>query len=111
MNVPSVLQLCKPTIPVPGSFFAQARSADFLNKMEETTFSRKLEKSGRLMIPIKLREEMNMIPGREYHFFTTIENGRKFICIDCGPEIADTTLEQAMKIVQASGMKIVQNAD
>lgn len=78
--------------------------------MEETTFSRKLEKSGRLMIPIKLREEMNMIAGKEYHFFTAIENGRKFICIDCGPEIG-TTLEQAMKIIQANGMKVVQDAN
>lgn len=79
--------------------------------MEETTFSRKLEKSGRLMIPIKLREQMGMIAGKEYYFFTTIENGRKFICIDCGPEISDVTLKQAMKIIQASGMKIVQNDD
>lgn len=78
--------------------------------MEETTYSRKLEKSGRLMIPIKLREEMNMVPGKEYHFFITIENGRKFICIDCGPEI-ETTLEQAMKIIQANGMKVVQDVD
>lgn len=75
--------------------------------MEETAFSRKLEKTGRLMIPIKLREQMGMVAGREYYFFTKVENGRKLICIDCGPEIPNDALEQAMKIVQASGMKIV----
>lgn len=51
---------------------------------------------------------MGMTAGKEYCFFTTIENGRKFICIDCGPEITDLTLQQAMKIIQENGMKIVQ---
>ena len=80
--------------------------------MQVTEYSRKLEKSGRLMIPIRLREEMGLVPGKEYHFFTHIEDGHKFICIDCGPEIdTNTTLEQAMKIVQENGLKIVQNDD
>lgn len=59
------------------------------------------------MIPIKLREQMGMEAGKEYSFFVHFENGHKFICIDCGTP--ETELEQAMKIVQASGMKIVQN--
>lgn len=79
--------------------------------MQETTFSRKLEKNGRLMIPIELRKQMNMEPSKEYHFFTMVESGRKFICIDCGPEITNDALEQAMKIIQESGMKIVKNDD
>lgn len=79
--------------------------------MQVTDYSRKLEKSGRLMIPIKLREEMGLVPGKEYYFFTCINNGHKFICIDCGPEIGGTTLEQAMKIVQQNGLKIVQGDD
>lgn len=76
--------------------------------MQETTFSRKLEKNGRLMIPIELRKQMQMEPGREYHFYTEKTNGRNFICIDCGnPET--TSLEQAIKIIQESGMKVVQD--
>lgn len=77
--------------------------------MQETTFSRKLEKNGRLMIPVELRKQMNMEPSKEYRFFTLAQDGRKFICIDCGPEITNEALEQAMKIIQESGMKIVQN--
>lgn len=61
------------------------------------------------MIPSKLREQMGMEAGREYSFLVHFENGRKFICIDCGDH--ETELERAMKIVQASGMKIVQDAD
>lgn len=61
------------------------------------------------MIPIELRKQMNMVPGKEYKFFTMVEGKRKFICIDCGPEIDDELLQQAMKIIQENGMKIVQD--
>lgn len=79
--------------------------------MQETSFSRKLDTSGRIMIPIKLREELGLQLGQEYYFLTHEENGRKYICIDCGPTITPESLEKAMQIVQASGMKVVQNDD
>ena len=47
---------------------------------------------------------MGLIPGREYYFSTLEKDGRRFICIDCGP-IENTSLEEAMKIVQANGLK------
>lgn len=80
--------------------------------MEETSYSRKLEKTGRLMIPIKLREEMNMVSGKEYHFFKYIdEDGRRFVCIDCGLPDTQMTVEQAIQIIQARGLKIVEDDD
>ena len=68
--------------------------------MQETTFSRKLDSSGRIMIPIRLREQMGLTSGQEYYFTTMVKDGRKYICI-----------EEAMKIIQANGLKIVENAD
>lgn len=59
------------------------------------------------MIPIELRKELNMSAGKEYQFYLLNENAHRFICIDCGPEITDEALAQAIKIVQESGMKIV----
>lgn len=79
--------------------------------MQATQYARKLEKNGRLMIPIELRKQMNMVPSKEYSFYTCVDDGRKFICIDCGPEIDDAALKQAIQIIQESGMKIVQNDD
>ncbi len=78
--------------------------------MEQTKYSRKLDSSGRLMIPIRLREEMGLISGTEYAFFTHEMDGRKFICIEC-PSITQAKLQEAMQIVQANGMKIVQSDD
>lgn len=77
--------------------------------MQETTFSRKLDSSGRIMIPIRLREQMGLTSGQEYYFTTMVKDGRKYICIDCGS--VDSSLEEAMKIIQANGLKIVKNAD
>ena len=41
---------------------------------------------------------MGLVSGQEY-----------YICIDCGS--VDSSLEEAMKIIQANGLKIVENAD
>lgn len=69
--------------------------------MTETQFSRKLDSTGRIMIPVKLREQMNLTPGQVYYFSTMEENGRKYICIDCGPAVTNEELEEAMRIIRA----------
>lgn len=79
-------------------------------KMQETTFSRKLDSSGRIMIPVRLREQMGLVSGQEYYFTTMVKDGRKYICIDCG-SVDNTSLEEAMRIIQANGMKIVESTD
>ena len=54
---------------------------------------------------------MGLIPGREYYFTTMEKDGRRYICIDCGSIESGTSLEEAMQIIQASGMKVVQSND
>lgn len=54
---------------------------------------------------------MGLIAGQVYYFSTMEENGHKYICIDCGPAISNDELSKAMQIVQASGLKVVQNDD
>lgn len=63
------------------------------------------------MIPVRLRDQMGLIPGREYYFTTMEKDGRRYICIDCGSIESGTSLEEAMRIIQASGMKVVQSND
>lgn len=76
--------------------------------MIETGFSRKLDATGRIMIPIKLREQMGLTAGQVYYFTTVEENGRKYICIDCGSVSPTTPLEEAVRIVEASGLKVIE---
>lgn len=73
--------------------------------MNKTTYARKLDSMGRIMLPSKLREEMGLIPGETYEFFTHTEGGRNYICIDCG---SNSKLDAAIKLVQEHGMKVVE---
>lgn len=59
---------------------------------------------GRIMIPVKLREQMNLETGREYHFSVMEKDGRQYICIDCGA-VTDPVAE-AIKLLEQKGMKI-----
>lgn len=76
--------------------------------MAESTYSRKLDAMGRIMIPVRLRDQLGLIPGREYTFEVRTFNDRNYICIDCG---LNTELEEAMKLVKRAGLKVVQNDD
>lgn len=79
--------------------------------MVQTKYSRKLEQNGRLMIPVKLREEVNLQSGKEYQFFLHSENGHRFICIDCGPEFTTDDIDKAVQLLQKAGVKFVENDD
>ena len=63
------------------------------------------------MIPVRLREQMGMVSGQEYYFSTCEDEGRKYICIDCGPSSDAQSLEQAIQILQKNGMTIVKSDD
>ncbi len=73
--------------------------------MIDTGYSRKLDTTGRIVIPTKLRDRMGMVIGNEYPFFTyEDETGRKFICIEC-PGINEEMLAEARRIVAKFGLK------
>ena len=76
--------------------------------MAESIYSRKLDAMGRIMIPVRLREQLGLITGREYSFEVRQIDGRNYICIDCG---LNTELEEAMKLVQNAGLKVVKTDD
>lgn len=62
---------------------------------------------GRIMIPVKLREQMNLEVGREYTFSTMEKDGRRYICIDCGKAI--NPVDEAIKLLKENGLKVSQD--
>lgn len=72
--------------------------------MAETTYSRKLDTSGRIMIPVKLREQLGLKIGKEYTFSVEERDGRKCLVIDCGP---DDELAHAIEVVRRNGLVIL----
>ena len=72
--------------------------------MRETEYSRRLDSSGRLVIPSKLREELLMEVGDEYSFFIHEENGRTYLCVECFRK--EDEIERAKRILEKAGIKI-----
>lgn len=74
--------------------------------MEKTGFVRKLDSTGRLVIPTKLRDQMGLVVGEEYSFYTHETNdGRRFICIEC-PEVDTDAIEEAKRILEKFGYTV-----
>jgi bifunctional DNA-binding transcriptional regulator/antitoxin component of YhaV-PrlF toxin-antitoxin module len=71
--------------------------------MVKTDLTRKLESTGRIMIPKKLRDEMDMEPGMDYNFSILKAYGHKYICIDCGE---NDEIEKAISLLKRNGMEV-----
>ena len=72
--------------------------------MVETGFGRKLDSCGRLVLPSKLREKMNLVIGETYQFYTHEEGGKTYLCIEC-PGNQDE-VDFAIELLKKNGIKI-----
>ena len=70
--------------------------------MTKTQYARRLDTMGRLVLPIRLREELGLTIGETFEFFLHEENGKNYLCIEC-PE-QETELQKALKILEKNGM-------
>lgn len=70
--------------------------------MKETEYSRRLDPSGRLVIPVKLREEMMMSAGDDYTFFIHEHEGRTFLCVECYNK--ESEIARAKRILREAGI-------
>lgn len=70
--------------------------------MTETKYARKIDGTGRLVLPSKLREEMNISDGDLLTFWTHEQDGRKFICLECPSE--ESEVARAMRILKEHGI-------
>lgn len=72
--------------------------------MKETEYSRRLDSSGRLVIPSKLREELKMEVGDDYIFYIHELKGKTYLCIECYRK--EDEIERAKRILAEAGIKI-----
>lgn len=87
-----------------GSKFRTGRSVEKIITMKKTDFARCLDSVGRLVIPSKLRTQLNLENGYECAFYIHEINGETYLCIKCPKQ--ETELEKAIRIITANGMKI-----
>ena len=72
--------------------------------MRGTGITRKMDGLGRLVIPMPLRNELNIKENESYEFFIKDDDGEIYLCIKC--ENADPAVEHAKRVLQQAGIKI-----
>jgi bifunctional DNA-binding transcriptional regulator/antitoxin component of YhaV-PrlF toxin-antitoxin module len=72
--------------------------------MRETEYSRRLDSSGRLVIPSKLREELQMEVGDEYAFYIHEHEGQSYLCVKCFRK--ENEIEKAKRILREAGIQV-----
>lgn len=71
--------------------------------MTETEYARRIDSSGRLVLPAKLREMLNLSVGDVCNFYLHDEpNGERFLCIKC-PDF-ENEIEYAKRILKENGI-------
>lgn len=73
--------------------------------MESTQYSRKLDGQGRIMLPIRLREELGLKTGVEYAFYLHEEKGSKYLCIRCSDDLG-IALRNAKALLEENGYTV-----
>ena len=70
--------------------------------MVQTEYSRRLDATGRLVLPSKLRDELQLKEGDELVFYIHEYQGRKFLCIEA--ERLENAIERAKRILREAGV-------
>ena len=92
----------KPTRFVLGSFFGHARSLEIFCVMKQTEYARRVDSSGRIIIPSQLREQLDIRPGDTLDFYICEDNGRTFLCVECVR--VEDEVERAKRILREAGL-------
>lgn len=77
--------------------------------MKDTQFSRKLDSNGRLVIPIRLREQLGLVAGETYTFYTHEHEGKTYLCVECGDFESD--VQKAIKLLNENGLQVTKKQD
>lgn len=72
--------------------------------MKQTEYSRRVDSSGRIIIPSQLRDELDIRPGDIHEFYVHEHNGKTYLCIECFR--VEDEVEKAKRILREAGIKI-----
>ena len=70
--------------------------------MERTEYSRKMDSGGRVVVPVQLREKLDLRQGDEIAFFLHEHEGKTFLCIEC-PRVEDE-ITKAKRVLREAGL-------
>ena len=70
--------------------------------MEKTEYSRKMDSGGRVVVPVQLRDKLDLRPGDEITFCLHEHEGKTYLCIEC-PRV-ENEIEKAQRILREAGL-------
>lgn len=70
--------------------------------MKQTEYARRVDSSGRIIIPSQLRDQLDIRPGDTMDFYLHEENGRTFLCVECVR--VEDEVEKAKRILREAGL-------
>lgn len=70
--------------------------------MKQTEFARRVDSSGRIIIPSQLRDQLDIRPGDTHEFFIHEHEGKTFLCIECFR--VEDEVEKAKRILKEAGI-------
>ena len=72
--------------------------------MKQTEYSRRVDSSGRIIIPSQLRDELDIRPGDTHEFYNHEHQGKTYLCIECFR--VEDEVEKAKRILREAGIKV-----
>ena len=72
--------------------------------MRQTEFARRIDTTGRIIIPSQLRTDLDIRAGDTHEFFIHEENGKTYLCIECFH--LENEVEKANRILRENGFQI-----
>jgi bifunctional DNA-binding transcriptional regulator/antitoxin component of YhaV-PrlF toxin-antitoxin module len=79
--------------------------------MELTQWSRKIDKMGRIVLPVRLREQYGLVTGLECPIYQHVdEDGRMFICFEVPPK-AVQNFKEARELLEKLGYTVSKKED
>lgn len=70
--------------------------------MKQTEFARRVDSSGRIIIPSQLRDQLDIRPGDTHEFFIHEHEGKTYLCIECFR--VEDEVEKAKRILREAGL-------
>ena len=72
--------------------------------MKQTEYSRRVDSSGRIIIPSQLRDQLDIRPGDTHEFYIHEHQGKTYLCIECFR--VEDEVEKAKRILREAGIEI-----
>lgn len=77
--------------------------------MNKTTFNKKIDSVGRIVIPAKLRSQLGLNTGDNVDFFIHQEEDKTYLCMECpNANKSNDELDEAIAALAKLGYKIVK---